>query len=380
MAGMIPAKRGKKADRELKVLKGLIELYLETGKPVGSNTLKERLFPSISSATIRNYFASLEEDGLLSQQHTSGGRVPTQEGYRLYADMVEGASCSKGDEKALAPLLEESKEVSSYLQQAAELLAKLTGYAVFMTTPRFDHDFVLEIKLLPLDVSRAVCVLLTDFGSIVTEVVHLSHKMSLASAGRLEDYFAWRLGGEQPQGLSEEEQQLGQQLYNELMVRYITRYSSFTAQEVIRCGFSQLLHYPEFQHATALANGLALFESEAKMRALLSETVKRRGRVTWLGDELKPHVPNASHCSVVAIPYTIQGVAVGAIGVLGPMRMDYSRLFGVLDLFSDRVGGSLAKSLYRFKIQYRQPEAKELYLEEQEKRLLLEQAPKLLEG
>ncbi|MGE3954332.1 MAG: heat-inducible transcriptional repressor HrcA [Parachlamydiales bacterium] len=369
---MIPAKRGKKGDRELKVLKGLIELYLEEGKPVGSNTLKERLFPTISSATIRNYFASLEEEGLLAQHHTSGGRVPTQKAFRLYAEMVAGAGCSKEDERALAALDRESKEVAVYLEGAAELLSQMTGYAVFMTTPRFDHDFVLEIKLMPLDVSRVLCVLVTDFGSILTETIQVPHKVSVATAGRLEDYFTWRLGGEEPQGLSEEERKLGQGLYNELMVRYITRYSSFTAQEVIRCGFSQLLNHPEFHHATALANGLALFESEGRMRAVLGEVVKRRERGVWIGEEMKAFVPGASHCAVVALPYSIQGVVVGAIGVLGPMRMDYKRLFGLLAQFNERMGQSLAKSLYRFKIHYRQPEAKGLYLEEKE-RLLIEQ-------
>jgi heat-inducible transcriptional repressor len=371
----LPLKNSKKRARERRVLMGLVELYLESGKPIGSKTLQESGFDDISSATIRNYFANLEEQGYLLQQHVSGGRVPTDLAFRDYAsEHLSEGQVEEADEEALAVLGGETKEVAAYLHQAAELLSSLSGYACFLSTPRFDHDFVMEVKVVPIDASRCLAVIVTDFGSVLSEVMHTETELSEHTARRLEAYFAWRLtGADKPKEMPHKETALAQRLYNELMVRYITRYSSFTQEEVVRCGFSRLLAYPEYQSATALANGLALFESGATMADLLREC-ERRGEMTyWIGEQLRNHVPAAEHCTVIAVPYAIGGVAVGAVGLLGPTRLPYRRLFGLLQLFADMLGGTLTKSLYKFKIGFRQPEAGALYLQDQEQKMIGEQ-------
>src|SRR5947207_2890936 len=143
----VTLKRVKKSERERYVLLGLVELYLKTGQPIGSNTLKDAGFHDLSSATIRNYFANLEEAGYLKQQHISGGRVPTPLAYKLYADENLGKGIvNEKEEKQLKELRQETREIAAYLQQAAERLSQLTGYAVFLSAPRFDHDFILDIK------------------------------------------------------------------------------------------------------------------------------------------------------------------------------------------------------------------------------------------
>src|SRR5579872_5172493 len=102
----LPAKKLPKTDREQAVLLGLVELYLRTGKPIGSQTLQENGFESLSSATIRNYFSKMEEKGLLKQAHTSGGRIPTEKAYRLYADQhLNEGTIDKAQELALEQCL-----------------------------------------------------------------------------------------------------------------------------------------------------------------------------------------------------------------------------------------------------------------------------------
>ncbi|MBI3901080.1 MAG: heat-inducible transcriptional repressor HrcA, partial [Chlamydiia bacterium] len=173
--GKIPSSgRSKKHSRELAVLLGLVELYLETGKPIGSNTLKEHGFDHLSSATIRNYFAELEKEGFLHQPHSSGGRIPTQEAFRLYAEEMlsqEASPTPEIDEKLQELTQENPKHLMRYLQKAAEILSDLSGYATFLTSVRFDHDFILEIKLLPIDEERLLSIMVTDFGQILTEVL-----------------------------------------------------------------------------------------------------------------------------------------------------------------------------------------------------------------
>ena len=164
--------KSSKEEREYKILQGLIERYIQTGDPVGSNTLKDAGFDDISSATIRNYFANLEKKGYLEQQHSSGGRIPTEAAFRLYAnEMYDSRVISSKDEEILQPLrTSESKEITTYLQQAAETLSSMTEFAVFLSAPRFDHDFIADLKLVPIDIHRFLCVLITDFGVINTEL------------------------------------------------------------------------------------------------------------------------------------------------------------------------------------------------------------------
>ena len=127
-------KRSAKEEREYQVLLGLIEQYLITGKAVGSNTLKETDFKKLSSATIRNYFSSLEEQGFLMQQHASGGRIPTAKGFRAYAS--ENRDCTQVDasvrEKFDVLRMTTTQEITAFLERSAEILSETTGLAVFL--------------------------------------------------------------------------------------------------------------------------------------------------------------------------------------------------------------------------------------------------------
>jgi heat-inducible transcriptional repressor len=128
----LPIKRFGKHDRERKVLIGLVEYFLTTGKPVGSNSLKEEGFEDLSSATIRNYFANLEEAGYLKQQHSSGGRIPTNLAYKLYAnEYLDSRDIDQNIQQHLEPLRwVETREIALYLQQAAEKLSQTLNTSV----------------------------------------------------------------------------------------------------------------------------------------------------------------------------------------------------------------------------------------------------------
>jgi heat-inducible transcriptional repressor len=190
MKSLIPRKPPKDK-REKWVLLGLIDLYLETGKPVGSNTLRENGFDTLSSATIRNYFAKLEEEGLLKQQHSSGGRIPTPLAYKLYAETyLKSPLIDEKENKLLRQnIRKETRELAVYLQSVAEVLSEATHCAVFLSAPRFDHDFVLDIKLVGIDSNRCLCVIITDFGQVMTELLYDSKKMSSFTLKRLENFF-----------------------------------------------------------------------------------------------------------------------------------------------------------------------------------------------
>jgi heat-inducible transcriptional repressor len=373
----------KKHSREFTVLLGLVELYLETGKPIGSNTLKEHGFHHLSSATIRNYFVELENQGFLRQPHSSGGRIPTNEALRLYAaEYLDNLPPPTAEIEEKFQELEQTspRHLMRYLQIAAETLSEATGYATFLTSVRFDHDFILDIKLVGIDQERVLCVMITDFGQVLTEVLPIKHKLGSFSCKRIESHLQWRIkGGEQPENLTLEEEILAQSLYNEIMVRYIVRYSNFSGEDVFRTGFSQLLAYPEFSDPLALTTGLSLFENTSHMRLLLNDCVRDGKLCCWIGKDLAPYASAAQGCSVIAIPYRIGQIKAGAIGILGPCRMPYRRLFTTVHYFSDRVSKSLTKSLLKFKLSFRQPRTSSPYLQSEERSIVDQTTQKLLE-
>jgi len=346
-----------KDQREKAVLLSLIDLYIETGKPVGSNTLKEKGFDHLSAATIRNYFAKLEEDGYLKQQHSSGGRIPTHLAYQFYAQAhLKSPEIDEKEKKEIRALLvKETREIGAYLQRIAETVAEKTSCAVFLSAPRFDQDFILDVKLVSIDTNRCLCVLITDFGLVQTEVLYTDKKLSSFNLKRVEAFFHWRLTGLDKPKLSEEEEAIASKFYSEVMLRHLVGTTHFSAEDIYKTGFSKLLSYADFNDATALASGLGLFENPEALRTLLSECSKAGTLSCWIGGRLQA-------CSAIAIPYRINQTAVGAIAILGPNRIPYRSLFGILENVSEAVSESLTRSMYKFKITFRQPESQLLDL------------------
>lgn len=373
---MIVEKKSAKQDRERKVLLGLIDTYIHTGKAVGSNTLKDAGFGDLSSATIRNYFAHLEEEGYLVQQHTSGGRIPTDKAFRFYAQsFLERKEISLKDDPFDALRQTETKEIATFLQQAAEKLSDQTGCAVFLSTPRFDQDFITALRLVPIDANRCLAVIVTDFGLVQTEMLNSDKKINSFMAKRIESYFHWRLtGNDKPENLDGEEEQLAQRFYNEIMVRYLVSYSNFSEEEIYRTGFSKLLNYPEFIHQPlALAGSLALFENASCIRLLLKECTKLKKTKYWIGDDLSKYTTqnNPYSCALLVTPYSIAQQSVGAIGIMGSKRMPYGEYFELLHAFAESISQALTRSLFKYKISFRQPQTQPAYLQS-EAQLLLE--------
>jgi len=357
-------KKPSRNEREKQVLIGLIELYLETGKPIGSNTLKEAGFEHLSSATIRNYFANLEEDGYLVQHHASGGRVPTDLAFKLYAlNYQDSTFVSKEDQAFVETILEkETKQVSSFLLKSIEALSQLTGCPALLLAPRFDQDFITSVKLVQIDPQRALCAIVTDFGMVHSEVLFTPIEFNVTSLQKIERYFSSRLKCEEPDSLNKEEEQFATHAYNEVILRHVIHYTNFQQQDIYRTGFSKLLNYPEFQDVSSLATTLSLFENTVTLRTLLKEAFTKQAIAFWIGRDLTHYALQECPATLITIPYSINHKVVGAIALLGPQRIDYKQIFALLKLFAKLMSDTLTDSLYKFKISYRQPETSSIDL------------------
>ena len=368
-------------DREQAILLGLVDLYLLTGKPIGSNTLKKNGFGHISAATIRNYLAKLEIQGMLKQQHASSGRVPTSLAYKFYAHAH--INCKEVDQDILevmkSTLDQDTREIVSYLQSAAELLSNLTQGAIFLSSPRFDQDLLVDIKLMKIDVKRYLCVIITDFGLIHTEILYTSKKLNSFSLKRIEAYFHFRMTGLNRPVLNTQEEEVAIQFYNEILLRHIVNYSNFSNDDIYKTGFSKLIQFFEFRDAAVLATGLSIFENTEYMRGLLNICIKNQDMQFWIGNDLEYSSTSTLYSSIVAIPYFIHGKVVGSIALLGPIRMSYPKIFGIMRVFSEIFSKMLTRNFYKYKITYRQSTTQQIAMQTtlptpliQEKKIQLE--------
>lgn len=368
---MLLEKKNRKS-KETEVLIGLIDLYLKQGRPIGSNTLKESGFDHLSSATIRNYFARLEMEGLLRQHHSSGGRVPTDKAYRLYAEMKKAdPEISRSDDQFLTSLLSrETKELSIYFQEAAQAISELTGSAVFIAAPRFDQDFIVQIKVIEIDDKRALCVILTDFSLVHTEILYLPKKMDKGALGKLEEYFHFRLTGLDKPKLSEAAETFAKHAYNEIVLRHFVSYTNMQFEDVYKAGFSKLLLHPEFHDPAILSNTLALFENRDSIRKILKECFEAKELKYWIGDDLRSLIAPPHYTSMIAIPYRIHNHVVGVVALLGPDRLHYAKIFGILEKVSHYISENLTNTLYKYKINYRQPKSLEIESQQRDPHLI----------
>lgn len=344
----------KRNKRALEVLFSLIELYLKTGKPVASSTLKEECLPHLSSATIRNYFQELEESGLLEQMHTSGGRVPTVESFKLFAqNSIQNKKIDPQDELFFLNHLDfKTSELQRSIEIAVECLSEATGLACLITSPRFDQDFIKEIRLFVLDSTRVLSVIITQFSVCYTDILHIPKKLSSFSAKRIEAFFQSKL---QPKAVSleeltDEEYPIALQLYQEISLRFMVRYANFTTDEVQKAGLFRLLNFTEFHDPALLGSTLSLMENPSKVHEMIQRTMR--------SDQISYHVadPVNHETTVLSIPYRVDGKRVGAIALFGPMRIPYPRLFALLNHFRNLFEKQLEQVVHANNISLRTPE------------------------
>lgn len=343
----------------------MVDLFIKTSKPVGSNTLRENGFDDLSSATIRNYFATLEKIGYLHQPHTSGGRIPTPRAFKYYAERAKGqGKLSPSHKKALSRIRsQDSKKIFETLEMSLEVLSSLSNAAAFISAPRFDQDAIIDIKLTPIDAHRCLGILITSFGQIHTHTLFLDGRLSHHALRRIEKHLsALMTTASQPDPLTQAETSWMKKIYHELMVRFITSYSSGQTEGLYTTGLSRLLESADFAQPAQMAAALSVFETPKAMQETLQAAIRSSSLCAFIGDDLSPKGSALEHCAVISAPYKINGLAVGAVGLLVPERCDYKTLFALIDAFTETLGDVLTETSYVHKISWKEPEGTKLYL------------------
>ena len=346
-------------ERKLKILNAVIKNYLETGEPVGSRTISKETDLNLSSATIRNEMADLEELGYIIQPHTSSGRIPTDAGYRLYVDnlMTEKVKELDRKEKDLNDmrdfLNDKVEKVEELLQNTAKLLATNTNYATMITTPISHRGKRLKfIQLSLIEENKLLCVIVAEGNIIKNRIITLKDIIDNETVLKLNILFNSSLNGlsleEMNIGLiSKMTGQAGEQM--ELVRDIIDVIGLALADEddfkIYTSGATNIFKYPELSESSTASDIISTFEEKKLLTSLLvdknGEDGDKKEIQVYIGSETP--VQTMKDCSVVTATYEIEEGVTGTIGIIGPKRMDYEKVVETLKTVKTQLDEKLRK-------------------------------------
>ncbi len=347
---------GSLSERKKMILKAIIDAHIENGEPVGSKYLTQGGRFSYSSATIRNEMAELEAMGYLEQPHTSAGRVPSEAGYRFYVDsLVDRYRMTQAEaEKLKRALREKQAELDGILDTAMKLAASMTNYTALAVRPRISSMTVRKFELVPVDESSMVLVMVTAGGAVRTQNIvsrrpvgeealkKLANLLNIRLAGLSADQFTLPI-------LMEIESAMGDDAFLvDPVVKSICQTISATSGGEIKIdGVNRLLSYPEFYDIGRLREMIAMFERKDELLSLISgDTAPMMpagqpddGVHVYIGSENPVIVMDNS--TLVFKPVKRDGKTVGALGVIGPTRMNYTKVISMIDNITDSISDVL---------------------------------------
>lgn len=331
-------------DRKWKIFTAIIKNYLETGEPVGSRTISKYTDLNLSSATIRNEMADLEEMGLIIQPHTSAGRIPSDKGYRLYVDkMMEEKEREVEERKEL--LLEKEDKVDHLLKQAAKLLANNTEYAAMVSAPQYHRNKLKFIQLSRVDAKHLLAVIVVEGNVIKNTMLTVEEELSDETLLKLNILLNTHLNG-----LSMEEINLGmiaalkQQagIHSEIVAGVIDAVAEAIKAdedlEIYTSGAKNFFKYPELADHERASELITTFEEKQLLTELVQDNLSgdnNTGIQVYIGSETP--VAGMKDCSIVTATYELDEGMKGTIGIIGPKRMDYEKVVSNLRLLKNQL-------------------------------------------
>lgn len=329
--------------REIQVLLALVKVHVALGIPVGSQTLNQCENLGVSSATIRNTLASLEEKGYVSQPHVSAGRIPSEKGYRFYVQRcMEAADAGLDEAEITLQQLEVAQRAGDYediLHQLARTIGDLSNQLGLVLAPRFKQGIFHKLELWRLEAHRLLLIITIRGGltkSLLVEVDCVVSQRDLEGLSRLFNECLHGLTLAEIQGAVEarmaELEPIPQPVV-EVVVRQIKDLATTRGADLHVSGTRNLCLKPEFEDPSEVASLIDLVEKKDILARLMSE---RHGVVVTIGSEHRPRA--MGRCGMVTASYEVTGAkgVVGVLGVIGPTRMPYRPLVSLVNCAASR--------------------------------------------
>jgi len=334
-------------ERKAAILRSIVEHYVASAQPVGSQTVTQTAGLHVSAATVRNEMSVLERDGLIAQPHTSAGRVPTDAGYRYYVDHLAGAGAlPMADRRRIAEFFTTaSLAMDDLLHETSQLLARVTAHAAVVIGPQADAVTVRSAHLAQLQPRVLLAVLVLSNGAVEKETVVLDadadpDDVAVASS-RLAVHLAGSRLAELPgttyTGAPADAADALTQASCDALAAYIGVHHG---EPLYVGGASRIAAEQEAFASTSASGLLELLEQHVVLCALLRELLGP-GLTVRIGAENE--LADLRECSLVLAPYIVEGEALGTVGVLGPTRMDYRTAQAAVATVSRQLGQQLSR-------------------------------------
>ncbi len=325
-------------DRKKKILHAIVRNYLETGEPVGSRTISKYTDLNLSSATIRNEMADLEEMGLILQPHTSAGRIPSDQGYRVYVDEML-AEKEQEVENMKEMLLDKEEKLEKLLKQVAKTLAVDTNYASMISAPMITRNKLKFIQISRVDEGNLLTTIVIEGNVIKNRMIEINQEISDAELLKLNILLNTRLGGlsigDINLGLvAAMKQEAG--ILGDIVGSIIdTAAEAVTEDEdlqIYTSGANNIFRYPELADKERASDLITTFEDKSDLTSFVENSLQadseNTGIQVYIGNESP--VQSMRDCSVVTATYDLGEGMRGTVGIIGPKRMDYDKVVGAL--------------------------------------------------
>ncbi len=326
------------SSRDRKILQAIILDYIQTAEPVGSRTVSKKYKMELSPATIRNVMADLEEMGFLKQPHTSAGRVPTARAFRFYVDSIlEVRQLSKADQELIKKgLSQEKKDINEILKRASSLLSLLSKQTGVVLAPRFGSNVFRHIEFIKLREKKVLVIIVTKSGEVQNRLIEADEPMAQEELDKYSRYLNEIMAG---LSLIEAKRKIVEELKKEkVLFDKLTFQALKLSKKALEGeeegdlyieGKTNLLKFPEFADLEKMRAILETFEEKTKIVKLLDKALNAHGIQIFIGAENE--YSEMKDCSLIAAPYSKENFTLGTLGVIGPMRMDYSTIIPIVD-------------------------------------------------
>ncbi len=336
-------------DRAAILLKQLVASYIEDGQPVGSKQLAQDAGLDISSATIRNVMCGLEKKGLVVSPHTSAGRIPTEQGLRLFVDsLLEVKPIEEDLISQLQHQLDPDLEMNELVNHASQMVSEITQMAGIVSVPKQSHAKLRHIEFLPLPERRILVIMVTNEKDVQNKVLHLDKEYSADELQLAANYLNQQFTGQDVQQIREsllrDLDRSRQDVDNVMKTVVEVADKALSDDEIVQPEFivqgeTNLVRYNENTDRQQLQHLFEIFDRKREMLGLFDRCVHSEGVKIFIGHEAG--FEGFGDCSVITAPYSIGGTAVGVLGVIGPARMNYDKVIPVVDITAKLLGDAL---------------------------------------
>ncbi len=337
-------------DRKRLILQAIVEDYINSAEPVGSRSISKKPELNLSAATIRNEMGDLEEMGLLVQPHTSAGRVPTTGGYRMYVDsLMEKYEMTAAEiEKMRQATSMKKQELEKIVRDVAAAFSGITGLPVIGMLPAAEAGVVKNIKVVKVDDYTAMLIVSDKSGIIKNRLLKLNQDISESFADELSKILNQNLAGLtiseiNISNMMEIRSAIGHnfEILTSVIELVHEAVSEIDSKQIFVDGLSNILRFPEYSSVDKVKELFDVLENKENLSKLILEANPTNCTKVLIGDEMP--LDELKNNSLVIAPYRASERLIGLLGVIGPKRMDYSRVISGLEFFTAQLSGVLTK-------------------------------------